>query len=53
MRAARGRKGYLLTAWGMKASSQGMPMKEILATMKRLRRKTVAEIQEWMKAGGR
>ena len=53
MRAARGRKGYLLTVWGMRASAQGTPMPEILETMKKLRRKTVAQIQEFIKGGGK
>lgn len=53
MRAARGRKGYLLTVWGLRASAQGMPMSEILATFKKWRRKTVAEIQELIKGGGK
>lgn len=53
MRAARGRKGYLMTVWGLRASAAGTPMTEILATFKRLRRKTVAEIQEFIKGGGK
>jgi len=53
MRAARGRKGYLLTTWGLRASAAGKPMSEILETIKKMKRKTAAEIQAWMKEGGR
>jgi len=53
MRAARGRKGYILTTWGLRASSQGMPMSEVLATIRKMRRKTVAQLLEWVRGGGR
>lgn len=47
-RTGHGKKGYWLTQWGLKASQRGDAMPEILKTIKRMRQKTVAEIQAWI-----
>ena len=45
-----GTKGYWLTVWAMRESAKGVSMDEIKSTMARMRKKSIAEIQEFLKA---
>lgn len=45
-----GTKSYWLTVWAMKASSKGVPMAEIKSTMAAMKKKSIAEIREFLKA---
>jgi hypothetical protein len=44
-----GTKGHWLTVWAMKASSAGVPYAEIVATMARMRRFNIDQIQAFLK----
>ena len=46
-----GTKSYWLTTWAMKASSRGVPIEEIKATMHKMRNRSIAEIREFTSRG--
>ena len=49
-RSGGGRKHDLLLTWALKALHHGQKPKDVKATMKKMSRKKVAEIAQWVKA---
>lgn len=49
MRASRSRKVYLIKTWGIHALHHGWTLTEVLSKGTKLKRLSVAQIQEWAK----